>query len=264
MKCSIITTVMMPVLASGYSMSGHVMLGRPATTLQMMGQDCPPSSQPEGPFRGEDRNRAVDRSFPDLMNEIKRNEDVIAKSKAWVDRSFGLFSELNRDVVVPKEEVERNDEMLRKQQKWVNRVIDLAADFGRDIASTADDKGSRAPNNDKDPGVEEDAMSPPCHIKDGEASFQVAMELPGVKISDIDIRFDQERMALVISGQRQPIGRDRVIKFSKSFELDLTVDASKITATLSNGILFVTAPKKMKVEKDPVKKIPVTTGPVLV
>ena len=170
-----------------------------------------------------------------------------------------MFSELNRDVAVSEDEVARNEEALQKQQKWVKRVIDLAADFSRDLAPTTPEESSRT-HHDSEALALGDIKAPPFSITDDETTFQVAMELPGVKISDVDIRFDEEKKAVVISGQKQTIGGDRMIEFSKSFGLDQTVDTDKVKATLSNGILLVTAPKKMKSKNEEGKKIPVMAG----
>lgn len=263
MKLRVLTTAtMLPALASGYSMRGHAVFGRPTSTLLLLRsnqQGCSPSSQQDGSFFREQRKRAVDRSFEDLMDDLKQREDAVTKSKEWVDRSFGLFSELNRDVGASEDEVKRNEEALQKQQKWVKRVIDLAAEFSRDVASTAQEDSSGR-QDVKAPASGDDGAPPPHSIKDGETAFQVAMELPGVKIADIDIRFDEETKAVVISGQRQSIGSDRSKEFSKSFELDETIDTDKITATLSNGILLVAAPKKAKTDAEKAWKIPVMAG----
>merc|ERR1712232_510612 len=45
--------------------------------------------------------------------------------------------------------------------------------------------------------------------------------------------------------------------FSKTFSLDKTVDEEKLTATVKNGILTVSAPKDLKKLEENVRRIPV-------
>lgn len=79
----------------------------------------------------------------------------------------------------------------------------------------------------------------------------IRAELPGVKTEDIDIRVEDRN--LVLHGERR---RDAEVKdakvykrerfhgtFTRSFVLPTTVEASKIHATLADGVLEIVLPK---------------------
>jgi HSP20 family protein len=268
MKLRILSITMLPALAFGYSVRGYDAFGRPVT-LRGIKTQCQPAAQV---FRGQQQQqqqmRDVDQAFEALRNDLQQEvsgEEMISKSKEWIDRSFNLFSELNRDVALTEDEAKKQEEMLEKQKKWANKVVDFADEFGKDISVTVPKQGGQRQgvSNDRkqDPASNDGVVIPPSSIKDDETAFKVEMELPGVKISDIDIRVNEETETLVISAQRQALGSDDVTKYSKSFGLvDPTIDTDKITASLKDGILLVTAPKKPKKSNVQAKQIPVKAG----
>jgi len=261
----------LPALAYGYSVRGYDMFGRPIT---IRGQSrCSPAqpsaTQSREAFRRQtQQKRAVDQAFDDLMNDLNRpaSEEVITKSKEWVDRSFGLFSELNRDVAASQDELERNEELLRKQQKWANKLIDFASELGQDVASVdplievVPSNGGGGDSNQELPAPRDKTIAPLYSIKDDTTVFQVELELPGVSLDDIAIELEQETNVLVITGHRRSIGSDEPTKFSKRFMLESIVDTENISAKLNNGILTVTAPKKEKKTADNTKKIQISSG----
>jgi HSP20 family protein len=133
---------------------------------------------------------------------------------------------------------EAKKEAVRQQQEWLNQA------FGRatDVASGR--------------------SSPRYEINDGKDAFQVALDVPGVKASDIDISFNEDETVLTVSGKRDMMDGEsgvitRTVNFSKSFSLDSSVvDKDKISAQINNGVLLVTAPK-VPIEPKKVRKIPV-------
>jgi len=257
----------LPTLALGYSIHGHGMVGRPAVTILEMGLSPMQAPPPPRPSRRQaQQKRDVDQAFDDLMTDLHGSdgENAVSKSKEWVDRSFGLISELNRDVALSEDEVQRNEEMLRKQQKWANKVIDFATELGRDLnvrqgqRSSSDDGGN---DQEKPPAVSRGTVVAPLYsIKDDATIFQVELEVPGVSLGDIDIELEKETNVLVISGERKSIGSDEPTKFSKRFMLEPLVNTDQITAQLTNGILTVSAPKEAKKDTGNTKKIPVVAG----
>jgi HSP20 family molecular chaperone IbpA len=103
--------------------------------------------------------------------------------------------------------------------------------------------------------------SPRYELNDGNDAFKVALDVPGVKASDIDISFNENDSVLKVSGKRD-IGKGgvtRTVKFSKSFSLDSSVvDKDKISAQINNGVLLVTAPKApIEPKENKVRQIPV-------
>ena len=92
--------------------------------------------------------------------------------------------------------------------------------------------------------------APAIDLFDEKDNFLVKAELPGLKKEDIDISYQDG--ALTISGERKEEKREgsnpaRTERFYGRFQRTLTlpkrVDASKVKATYTDGILAVTLPK---------------------
>ena len=93
--------------------------------------------------------------------------------------------------------------------------------------------------------------SPRYEIRDNDEKFQVALDIPGLKLEDIDMHLDDSGRFLVISGHREASGE--AYSFSSdwlhSFPLDPAVQAGYIHAELENGVLLVSAPKDHLVKR---------------
>lgn len=104
--------------------------------------------------------------------------------------------------------------------------------------------------------------SSPCYeITEDEKQFQLAVDVPGVKVTDIKVNLEQGNRVLHISGGRNIKQEGKVVKthFEKSFTIDQSVDASAIKANVSEGVLLVTAPKDKRFKE--AHSIEVTTKP---
>jgi HSP20 family protein len=107
--------------------------------------------------------------------------------------------------------------------------------------------------------------SSPCYeVHENDKQFQLTIDVPGVKMSDMNISLEDDRV-LHISGGREvhKTEDDGTVtksqsKFEKIFRMDDSVDTAKVTANLQNGVLTITAPKL--VEKLKTKKILITEG----
>ena len=99
--------------------------------------------------------------------------------------------------------------------------------------------------------------SPRYELVDDETKFQLSVDVPGIKMEDIDISLDDGY--LTVRGQR--VASDDhskfMSKFSQTFLVDPAVDIDKFSATLDHGVLTVTAPKDMKKLEENVRKIPI-------
>ena len=95
------------------------------------------------------------------------------------------------------------------------------------------------------------AWAPPVDIFEKNDHLVIRAEIPGVQMKDIDVRI--ENGVLTLHGERKQetevreetaYRMERVYgRFTRSFSLPTTVDASKVTATYKDGVLEVTVSK---------------------
>jgi HSP20 family protein len=104
--------------------------------------------------------------------------------------------------------------------------------------------------------------SPGYEINEVDGNYQIAVDVPGVKASDMTVNLENEGRVLHISGGRKVVkqGETTETKFEKRFTIGRDVDTQKMTANLSDGVLTLTAPKKKEEEKA-VHTIAITEGP---
>ncbi len=102
---------------------------------------------------------------------------------------------------------------------------------------------------------------PAVNTREGDKAYYIEVDLPGVKKEDIKI--DVHDNILTVSGERK-IKEERKDddfyrveslygKFERSFTLPDDVDSDKIEAKDENGVLLITIPKAVKVDKGPRK-----------
>ena len=99
--------------------------------------------------------------------------------------------------------------------------------------------------------------SPRYEIVDNDEKFQLAVDVPGVKMEDIDVKLEDGY--LTVSGRREAMDQSSrfTSKFSQTFSVDESVDVDKFTASLNNGVLVVAAPKNMRRLEENVRRIPI-------
>ncbi len=105
---------------------------------------------------------------------------------------------------------------------------------------------------------------PAMNIYDDGESFIARAELPGIKSEDIDISVAGK--TLTISGNRtiEPVGESETYhrrerksgEFRRAFDLPDLVDANKVMAHFSNGVLEVVLPRA---EQAKMRKIKINT-----
>lgn len=102
--------------------------------------------------------------------------------------------------------------------------------------------------------------SPRYELTNTDEKFEIVVNVPGVKPSDINVSIENDGQILTLSGKRErkQEGFQYSNEFLQSFTLDRTVDTERLTANLSNGVLIVSAPKDVKRLEDAVRKIPIT------
>lgn len=112
---------------------------------------------------------------------------------------------------------------------------------------------------------EDVSWAPPLDMYEKEDSFTVRVEVPGVKMDDIDISVTGD--TVTIKGERKaPEGvKDEEYQccevcygtFTRSVVMPAAVDADKVEAKYNDGILEVHIPKAKAAKP---KKIPIKTG----
>ncbi len=104
-------------------------------------------------------------------------------------------------------------------------------------------------------------VTPLANIHETKDGYIVEAEMPGVNKSGLEVTVDNNELLLV--GHRAPLEtkgeavyrESRPHDFRRVFELDPSIDTSKIEAKMEQGVLKLTLPKAEKVKP---KKISVT------
>lgn len=103
--------------------------------------------------------------------------------------------------------------------------------------------------------------SPPVDIYETQTGFVVTAEIPGVSLSDLELKVIENE--LILKGERHwsrdPHGENihrlenSYGKFERTFTLSERIDADNIAAELDRGVLKVTLPKRDKPESKQVE-----------
>lgn len=90
-------------------------------------------------------------------------------------------------------------------------------------------------------------------VSESDGNYTVKAEIPGVRKEDIDVRIDGPVVSLSaeVKKEKEEKQGERVLRSersygyaSRSFTLGSEVDAAKVVAKYSNGVLELTLPKK--------------------
>jgi HSP20 family molecular chaperone IbpA len=298
--------VLLAVFTFGYNTGGGgFMFGRPIfITPNTIGRCVSP---PFSSSFSSSSNCQVDKAFENLESEMNADKDNNGFSAAGSFRrggsgfrrggDFGRRGPgANKDVNIDQETVEALRQQRAQQQELFNQALDLTNDVVNGIRSSEDDNATTlrekqkawfnrafdmiAPDVAASPerrGRSSAAFfSPRFEIINNAGKFQILVDVPGVKPSNIDIRLvdngdnDEKRSngntkdkVLIIHGQRESRIDDNAppVEFKKEFFVDASViDIDSIAAQIDNGVLVVTATKRPPpAKREPVqKKIPVT------
>ena len=109
------------------------------------------------------------------------------------------------------------------------------------------------------------SWAPACDVFEDKEGIRIVAEIPGVKPEDVKISL--ENNTLTLRGEKKQVAEDKSEQvhryersfgvFERSFGLPTTVDAEKVEAAYSNGLLTVTLPK---VERAKPREIQVKAG----
>jgi len=107
------------------------------------------------------------------------------------------------------------------------------------------------------------SKSPAVNILEQDHTFSIEVAAPGYKKADFQLELDKETLVLKVEKEeiddvrRELFTRKEfgVTSFERSFKIPKSVDASKIEATYTEGILTVVLPKKEEAQVQPSRTI---------
>ncbi len=96
-------------------------------------------------------------------------------------------------------------------------------------------------------------FTPTVDVSEDDQKFELHADLPGVKLEALDIQIEKE--VLTIKGERklEQKGERVAGAFSRAFTLPKQVDVEKIAASLKDGVLTVTLPKRPEAQPRQIK-----------
>jgi len=96
-------------------------------------------------------------------------------------------------------------------------------------------------------------FTPAVDVVEDDQKFELYADLPGVAQADLDIQIEKD--TLTIKGERKLArkGERNVGAFSRAFTLPKHVDVEKIAATLKDGVLTLTLPKRPEAQPRQIK-----------
>ena len=117
------------------------------------------------------------------------------------------------------------------------------------------------------PGWSRGASIPAVNIEEKSDAFEVAMAVPGMKRDDFKIEVDNGVLSVASEKEAQQEAQDKEGKytrrefryhtFSRSFTLPEAIDAAKIAAQYTDGILAIHLPKKEPAQRQLTRQITV-------
>jgi len=101
-------------------------------------------------------------------------------------------------------------------------------------------------------GLVAERTFPPLNVWEDDANLYAEAELPGVNMSDIEIFVSGDE--LTVKGERKASTEEDAAwhrrergagTFSRAIRLPVEIDAEKVEAGLTNGVLLITLPKSL-------------------
>ncbi len=104
-------------------------------------------------------------------------------------------------------------------------------------------------NRDSERVQTEQFVAPPASVVEGGEGYTLEVEMPGVSKEGLDISVENNELTIV--GRRSlPVVEGTLIhhesrpeNFRRTFELDPSIDANKISARIEQGLATLTLPK---------------------
>ncbi|KAL3912874.1 MAG: hypothetical protein SGARI_000935 [Bacillariaceae sp.] len=242
----------------------------------------PPSSFNRDSFSGSPRRRdRVEEAFRQLENEMNGGPRRGRKSgqfdfmmmdpttlnfeeidqeavKKWVNKAFELASEFNQDFSKNDQERQTNDEVLQKSREWVENMyttdeegVDTSSPSAEATEGTVDTAASKNQNpNEPEQPSEPEVITPYSENRSDDEMFMVAVDLPGVERSDVDLTLENDFLVVEAERRFEDEGESSAPrKYVKKFAvIEDEIEVEEIAAALESGVLTISAPKKKREE----------------
>ena len=133
-----------------------------------------------------------------------------------------------------------------------NQLNSIFGEFARPGVVTADEQSG---------SVQQAGFVPPVDVYEDAQQVMLKLEVPGVKLEDLDIRLENQR--LTVKGQRPFEAEEKAENFHRierrfgsfvrSFTLPQTVDTEAVNASCDAGVLTISLAKKAEAKPKQVK-----------
>lgn len=97
---------------------------------------------------------------------------------------------------------------------------------------------------------------PAVDITEGEAGYTIFADVPGANKDSVSVTYEDgvvniKAQSAITAGEAEYIRREfRLANYERAFRVSDDVDAEKISAEISNGVLQVTLPRKASAKKN--------------
>ena len=99
----------------------------------------------------------------------------------------------------------------------------------------------------------------PVNVRETEKNYEVELIAPGLKKQDFSLQFSGDNLVVSFDHKEESNDQDqnnrwlrreyRRQSFTRTFTMDETIDADKVSAHYENGVLQITLPKKPQAAK---------------
>jgi len=80
-------------------------------------------------------------------------------------------------------------------------------------------------------------------LAEDETSFQIDLELPGIREEELEIQIQESRVIVAVNPSKDGTVQHRFEKFKRTFRFKTPLNADAANASLSHGILTIQLPK---------------------
>jgi len=104
-------------------------------------------------------------------------------------------------------------------------------------------------NRDNERGQSEQFITPSASVVEAEDSYTLEVEMPGVTKEGLEISVENNELTIVGRRSRPSMEgtsihrESRPENYRRTFELDPSIDANKISAKIDQGVVTLTLPK---------------------